>query len=122
MATGVLPSQLMQFATIPVDDNYGKNRFTAYALANPGNQNLTVQLALVDQNGHIVDDTVSITLSPGQQVARYLYQDLNRAVFNGSVVFRAQAGGAFVAAALVQNEQFFTVIPVIPGKAPGIPN
>ena len=121
-AAGVLASQPMQFATIPVDDNYSQSRLTAYAVANPTNQTVVIKLGLVDVNGNLVDDTVSITLSPGQQIARYLYQDLGRPIFQGSMVLRAQGGGTFVAVALVQNQQIFTVIPVTPSKAPNISN
>jgi hypothetical protein len=124
-AAGVLPSPQMQFATIPVDDDYSQNRLTAYALANPTDQTIEVKLCTVDQNGNVVNDTVTITLSPGQQIARYLYQDLNNPqfVFTGSMVLRGQAGGTFVAVALIQqNPQLFTVIPVIPSKAPNMPN
>jgi hypothetical protein len=121
-ATGVLPSQPIQFATIPIDDDYSQNRFTAYALANPTGQNLVVKLGVVDQNGNLVNDTISITLGPGQQTARYLYQDLNRPQFRGSMVLRGQGGGTFVGVALIQNQQLFTVIPVIPSKAPNLPN
>jgi hypothetical protein len=123
-SVGVLWSQPIQFATIPVDDDQSQSRTTAYGIANPTSQSLVVKLALVDQDGNLVDDTVSITLQPGQQIARYLWQDFNRPtfIFQGSVVLRAQGGLAFVAMALVQNQQLFTATPVIPGKAPNIPN
>jgi len=122
-ATGVLSSQPTQFATIPVNDNHSENLYTAYAIANPTNETVTVKLALVDPNGNIVNDTVVITLDPGQQSAIYLYQQLNLpATFQGSMVLRAQGGGTFVIVALVQNQQLFTAIPVIPNKAPDIPN
>jgi trimeric autotransporter adhesin len=122
-AAGVLSSQPMQFATIPVDDNADQDRSTAYGIANPTDHILTIKLALVDSNGIVVDDTKSITLNPGQQIARYFNQDfLNRPLFQGSIVLRAQGGGTFVAVALIQNQQLFTAIPVIPGKSPNIPN
>jgi alpha-tubulin suppressor-like RCC1 family protein len=113
--TGLLPAQPMQFATIPVDDNYSQIRLTAYALANPTNQNLVIKLSLVDQDGNVVDDTVSITLGPWQQTARYVYANFGRPVFKGSLVLKAQ-GGKFVAVALVQNQQVFTEIPIIPSN------
>jgi hypothetical protein len=121
-AAGVPSSQPTQFATIPVDENASLKRFTAYGIVNPTNQILVVKLGLVDSNGVLVDDTVSLTLNPGQQIARYLNQDLNRPTFQGSLVFRAQGGGTFVAVALIQNQQLFTPIPVTPGKTPNIPN
>jgi len=121
-ATGVLPSQPMRYATIPVDDDYSRGRLTAYAVANPTSQSLVIKLALVDQDGSVVDDTVTITLAPKHQIARYLYQDLARAQFQGSVVLRAQEGGSFVAVALVQHQKLFTVIPVIAAKASSVPD
>jgi hypothetical protein len=121
-AASVLSSQLIQFATIPVDENASQSRFTAYGIANPTNQIVIVKLALVDSNGILVDDTVSVTLYPGQQIARYFNQDFaSRQVFQGSVVMRAQGTGTFIAVALGQNQQVFTVIPVIPSKAANIP-
>jgi len=121
-ATGVLPSQLMRYATIPVDDDYSQERLTAYAVANPTSQNVVIKLALVDQDGAVVDDTVTFTLQPKQQIARYLHQDLARPQFKGSMVLRAQEGGSFVAVALLQHQKMFTVVPVIPGKASNVPD
>jgi len=119
---GVLPSQATRYATIPVDDDFSQGRLTAYAVANPTSQNVVIRLALVDQDGTLVDDTVTFTLQPKQQIARYLHQDLPRSQFKGSMVLRAQEGGTFVAVALMQREKLFTVIPVIPGKASIIPD
>jgi hypothetical protein len=122
-ATGVLSSQPMQFATIAINDDASQSRSTAYGIANPTGQILAIKIALVDSNGMVVDDTKSITLNPGQQIARYFNQDfLNRPTFQGSIVLRAQGGGAFIAVALIQNQQIFTAIPVIPGKAANIQN
>jgi hypothetical protein len=122
-AAGVLASQPTQFATIPCDENAGLGRSTAYGIANPTDQVMEVKLALVDSNGILVDDTKSITLNPGQQIARYLNQDfLNRPTFQGSIVLRAQGGTTFVAVALIQNQQIFTAIPVTPRKSPNIPD
>jgi len=119
---GVLPSQPTRYATIPVDDDFSQERLTAYAVANPTSQNVVIRLALVDQEGGLVDDSVTLTLLPKQQIARYLYQDLARQQFKGSMVLRAQQGGSFVAIALVQHQKLLTVIPVISGKAPSIPD
>lgn len=121
-ATGVLPSQPTQYATIPVDDDYSRGRLTAYAVANPTSQNLVIKLALVDQVGEVVDDTVTFTLAPNEQIARYLYQNLARSQFKGSRVLRAQGGGSFVAVELLQNQKMLTVIPVIPAKAASVPD
>ena len=70
----------------------------------------------------MVDDTVTIELWPGEQIARYFYQDLGLTEFSGSMVLRAQGVGKFVAVALIQNQDLFTITPVESGKAPNIPN
>jgi sugar lactone lactonase YvrE len=123
-AVGVLPSTLMQYATVPVDDDYSQRLLTAYALANPTDQNLVIKIGLVDEEGNLVDDSISISLLPGQHYARYLHEDLNDPGlrFKGSIVIRAQAGGGFTAVAFVQNQDQFTAIPVNPGKASHLPD
>ncbi len=123
-ATGVLPSPLIQQATIPVDDDYIQERFTAYALSNPTDQNLDIRLALVDQEGNLVHDYIDISLEPGEQIARYLHQELNNShfQFKGSIILRTEGIGAFTAVAFLQNQWLFTVIPVTPGKAPHLPD
>jgi sugar lactone lactonase YvrE len=120
---GVLQSPLLQFVTIPVDNDNTQDKQMAYAIANPSSQTISIKLALVGQDGTVVDDTVTVTLSPGQQIARYLWQDLPaRANFKGSLVLRGQAGASFTAVVLLQKQSLFTVIPLISGKAPGIPD
>jgi len=122
IAGGVLPSPLMRYATIPVDDDLSQGRFTAYAVANPTDRNLLIKLTLVDQDGKVVDESVSFSLGPNQQTARYLYMDMARTQFKGSIVLQAQEGCSFIAMALRQYETLFSVIPVIPGKASCVPD
>jgi hypothetical protein len=69
----------------------------------------------------VVDDNISVTLGPGEQIARFLDQDLSRSQFKGSIVLSGQGQATFVAVALVQNQNLFSVVPVIVGKAPSIP-
>jgi hypothetical protein len=120
---GVQQAQPLQFATIAVDNDDSQQMYTGYAAANPTSQNISINIAVVDQNGSVVDDSLSIPLGPGQQIARYLHQDLPaRLKFRGSMVLRVRDGYAFVAAALLQKQGRVTVVPVIPGKAPNVPN
>ncbi len=119
---GVLQSRALQFATVAVDNNSSQDKQTAYAIANPGNRTISVRLALVGQDGTVVDNSVTLTLGPGQQIARYLWQDLARTDFRGSVVFRGQARVTFIVVALVEKRHLLTAIPLISGKAPGVPN
>jgi len=119
---GVPQSQPLQYATIPVDNQSTQSKQTAYAIANPGRQSISVKLALVGQDGRVVDDSITVTLGPGQQIARYLWQDLSRMDFRGSLVLRGQAGAMFIAVALSEKHGILTVIPLIPGKSPVVPN
>ncbi len=110
---GVLQSQALQYMTIPVDNDSSQNQQTAYAIANPSGQTIAIQLALVGQDGIVVDNSVTITLTPKQQIARYLWQDLAaRTNFKGSLVLRGQNGATFAAVALVDKQGIFTVIPL----------
>lgn len=122
---GVLPSQPMQFATVPVNDDLNLFPTTAYAIANPTDQNVLIKICYADTDGNVVDDTVSVPLGPGEQIARYFYQDLGHlglTQFTGSMVLRAQGNGSFIAVALIQNQDLFTVTPVEARKAPNIPD
>jgi hypothetical protein len=77
----------------------------------------------VGQNGTVVDDSVTLTLTPGQQISRYLRQDIAAAAtFKGTLVLSGQNGATFAAVALVDKQGIFSVIPIISGKAPGIPD
>jgi hypothetical protein len=79
-------------------------------------------LAFVAQDGTVIHDTISAQLEPRQQLARYLWEDQERTVFKGSLVLRGQSGAAFVALALGDKQGLLTVIPLIPAKAPGLPD
>ena len=117
---GVLQSQPLQYATIPVDNDSSQS--IVYAIANPSGQTIDIKLALVGQDGTVIDDTVTVTLGPGEQIAKYLWQEMGRTNFKGSLVLRGQAGASFIAVALVDKQGLFTVVPLIAGKAPGVPN
>jgi len=117
---GVLHTQPLQFATIPVNDDSLGGRRAAFAVANPGNRSISVDLMLVGQDGTVLNDRVTLTLGPREQVARFVSQDFSRPNFRGSLVLRGQAGATFVAVALEEKQGFLTVIPLIPGKPPGV--
>jgi hypothetical protein len=119
---GVLQTQPIQYATIPVDIDSSQDKQIVYAIANPSKAIITIYLALIAQDGSVVDDTVTITLNPGQQIAQYMSQALERTNFKGTVVLRGQAGASFVAITLLTKQGLFTVIPLISGKAPGVPD
>ena len=118
---GVLQSEQLEFATIPVLNDTAQDRQTAFAIANPTDQSISIRVALVGPDGTIVDDTTLVTLGPRQQAARYVWQEFARTNFKGSLVFRGQAGATFIVVALTDKQGLLTVIPVIPGKADKIP-
>jgi hypothetical protein len=117
---GVLNSQPLQFATIPVDFDNTQGKQMVYALSNPSEQTISIKMALIGQDGAVIDDTLMVTLPPGQQIASYLSQDTGRTNFKGSLVFRGQNGATFVAVALEYKQNLVTLIPLISGKAPGV--
>ncbi len=125
---GVLSGEAQDIVTIPVNDDSAQSRFTGYALANPGVDTIRITIFLVDGNG-VVTKTLSqvITLDPGKQVARFLFQDVGdpNFKFQGSAVLKSETGSKFSAVALVQVQDpnlIFTAIPVIKGKASTVGN
>jgi hypothetical protein len=64
-----------------------------------------------------------LTLQPNAQASIFLHEILPlRATFTGSIVLSAQDGqDRFVVAALLENQDLMTAVPVIPEKGPGVP-
>jgi len=118
---GVLQSKLFRHATMPVDNDTNESKQAAYAIANPSEQAITVQLILVDPDGTIIDDSVTETLGPGQQIAKYLWQALERKNFKGSLILHGQGEAPLAAVALIDKQGILTAIPLVEGKAPGGP-
>jgi len=118
---GVLASNAVTAATIPVDDDLSQDRYTGYAVANPGTESITIKAVMVNPDGTQGTTLSPINLGPGQQVAAFLYQDPKASPkLQGSVVLIGQGGAYFSAVALVQNHGLYTAIPVIPSKPSGI--
>jgi len=118
---GVLSSSAVSAATIPLDDDVPQNRYTGFAVANPGNSSVTIKVVTVNMDGSPAATLSDIVLSAGQQTAAFIYQDPKASQkFKGSVVLIGRGGATFSVVALVQNQGLFTAIPVIPSKAPNI--
>lgn len=124
---GVLSSDLVPAATIPVDDDLGQQRYTGYAVANPGSNPITIKVLEVpaDGNSATAVSLKSVTLDPGKQTASFFFQDPKASLtFRGSAVLIGQDGATFCVVALVQVQgttgPLYTAIPVLPSKAPGI--
>ncbi len=122
---GVLSSQPVPFATIPVDNSDAEQRFTGFAVANQNASSLSVRLVTLNENGQIQDNLIPSQLNLGTQTqtAIFLHQILPaRVTFRGSMVLVGQGGQSFAVVALVLNRGLLTAIPVIPEKAPNVPN
>jgi hypothetical protein len=122
---GVLTSDPVESATIPVDNSDTERRYTGFAVANPNSEDINIRLVTVDESGTVMD-TLSPKelnpLGPQEQVATFLHQYLSsRLKFRGSMVLIAEDGKNFAVTALIQNQGLFTAIPVISGKSSVIP-
>ncbi|MBP1608767.1 MAG: S-layer protein, partial [Acidobacteria bacterium] len=109
----VSQSQPLQVAVIPVDMDSSLGKEPAYAVTNPNSEAISVNLKLVAQDGTVVDDSVVITLGPGEQFSRYLKQDFAFTKFRGSLVISGLNGQTFVAMAVLAKQGLFAAIPVI---------
>ena len=106
-----------------MDNDNTQAQQMAYAIANPSSQTISIKLALVGQDGTVIDDTVTVTLGPDNRSQGTCGRIFRHArTFKGSLVLRGQAGASFTALLLQQKQGLFTVIPLISGKAPGIPD
>jgi len=114
-SAGVTSADAVQAATIPVDDDRSRNRYTGYAIANPGTESISIKGALFDGDLNVPVNNFALALGPGQQLAKFFFE--STAVpekFKGSVVLTEQGGKKFSVVALVQNWGLYTTIPVIP--------
>src|SRR4030095_14590140 len=121
-AAGVLSSNLVSAATIPVYNDLATSRFVRFAVANPNASAISLRLTTLNEVGTVQDGPITpaeLNLPANGQIARFLHEFLPaRTTFRGSMVLQgASAGQTFVVVALVQNGPLITAIPVIPEKA-----
>ncbi len=122
---GVPSSTMVSSATIPVNDDVNSGRVTGYAVGNPGSSRVTIKVMEVSRDGASVTTLSPIDLAPGQQIAKFLYQDpLAKSQLQGSAVLIGESGATFTIVALVMVQgasgPLFTTIPVAEGT--GIAN
>jgi CSLREA domain-containing protein/uncharacterized repeat protein (TIGR01451 family) len=125
-AAGISGGQPVNAATIVVDNDNTQGRFTGFAVTNPANDNINIKLFVLDENG-VITDTLSPPelnpLGPLHQVSRFLHEYLpSRLRFKGSMVLVGQGGKTFSVVALIQYQAQLTAVPVIPSKAPQVPD
>jgi uncharacterized repeat protein (TIGR01451 family) len=123
---GVFGGYPINAATIPVDNDLPQGRYTGFAVSNTSNENVNVRLWVLDENGMIIELFAPPELNPlgpGAQASRFLHQYLaSQPRFRGSMVLVGERGKKFVAVALVQYQTVLTVTPVVPSKAPQVPD
>jgi hypothetical protein len=114
-AAGVFGSPLTDEATVPVDNDEAVERFTGFAVANPGAEDLRIRISVRDQNGKPAFDVQPAEVNPlraGQQVAMFVHQLLPAAAtFRGSMRLTAE-GGSFAAVALLQDRGRYSALPL----------
>jgi len=122
---GVLGSQIVEAAAIPIDNDGDQDRYTGFAIANPSDDAVYVKIYLLDESGNLVDSVTPeelYPLGPRKQVARFLHQYLpTRLKFRGSMVVVALNSSRMSIVALVQNKGLLTAVPVIPANPALIP-
>jgi hypothetical protein len=123
---GVLASPAAEFATIPIDNDDGQKRYTGFAVANTGSENINIRIVTLKEDGTVVDSINPPDLNPlgpQKQIAGFLHQYLsNKTTFRGSMVLQADSGKKFAVVALLLNKGLFTAIPVILAKPSTVSN
>ncbi len=115
---GVLSSQPLEAAAIPLDNDESRNRFAGFAVANTGETDVHLTVTTLKEDGTVAEMIRPAELNPigpQKQVARFLHEYLpGRSTFRGSMTLTSQPGERFAVVALTSNQALFTTIPVIP--------
>jgi hypothetical protein len=115
---GVPGSSSLQSATIAVEYDPVQEIETAYAIANPGSQEIEITMEPFSDTGVLLDVPIVFTLLPGRQIARYVHQDFPLLEsIRETVVFSTPPGGQFLIMTLAQNKGLYTVMPAAPGAS-----
>ena len=95
-SAGVISAEAVRAVTIPVDDDRSRNRYTGYAIANPGSEGIYITGSLFDGDLKVPVSRFTISLGPGQQVSSFFFERTSLPeVFRGSAVLTAQGGKVF---------------------------
>ncbi len=117
---GVFATSAVSSAVIPVDNDDTRDRFTAFAVANPSDADINLQLVILRTDGTQLDRLRPGPLNPLParcHVAVFLHE-LSGSVlkFRGTARITADSGQWFVIVALQQAGGLFTAIPVISAR------
>lgn len=115
---GVMASQLIDSAAIPVHSSSSQSRYAGFAVANPGTSDVHITVTVIKQDGTTARSIRMDPLGSQQQVAKFLHQVMpDLADFRGSMVVSADPGEKFAVVALNESQRLDTAIPVIPQKS-----
>ncbi|HEY2384569.1 MAG TPA: S53 family peptidase [Terriglobia bacterium] len=112
--TGITPIPLITDGTLFVDVVPGISRDLGVAIVNPGASAITVTLTLRDQNGNTAGSSITVPLSPNQQIAEFVTQLFSPSAigsgFSGSL--RLQSSSPFGVLGLRFSSANFSTSPV----------
>ncbi len=116
---GVLASQMVDSAVIPVDSSDAQSRYAGFAVANPGTTDVHITVSAINREGTLVKQVRLDPLGAQKQVAKFLHQIMPQETnFQGSMVVSADPGEKLAVVALNLNQALYTAIPVIPQQSP----
>jgi len=112
----VLGAEPVGSAVFPVNNDDSLERYMGFAVANPGDEAIELDMDIVDENGAIVETLEPADfhpLPPRKKVAKFVHEYRpNLKSFTGSVILRAREGDRFVAVGLVLHQGIYTASPI----------
>jgi hypothetical protein len=115
---GVLASGPVEAAILPVNNQETQGRFSGFAVANPGDTDVHIELSVYGEDGSLreaIRPAELNPLGPQTQAARFLHDYLpSYLTFRGSLRVSGDPGEKASVVALNMDRGVFTVIPVVP--------
>ncbi len=115
-SAGVFACAPISSATILVDNDEEHERYTGFAVANPGAAPASISITVRDETGRPVSVLTPPELNPlgaGRQLAAFLHEFFAGArTMKGSMTLAGADGGTFVVVALIQDHGLYTAVPV----------
>jgi hypothetical protein len=112
-AVAELSSKPSLSVTIPAGFIVPLERYTAFALANPGTADVTVRIAVYSAEGIPAAEPFTLTLGAGQMKAQFLFESLpDPVIFDGTMVVTSESGDPFLAMAMSWIKGSLAMIPV----------
>jgi hypothetical protein len=124
---GVLPAAPLNSVAIPIDNDASVGRRTGFAVANPGANDVNLQILVVDPDGFRMGLPISVPIGARKQIATFLDQIAAQYLtFKGTMILYGQSpGDELVSVALLVSQGptssgLSSVIPAISVTRPGL--